>query len=310
MSVGQVGNSWGFFTTAGGANYGFYDDEWPLVRADGKHSQLIEINTKGGPAPENDRYAGIYQYITGLQPGVTYEFTMKGLLRGTGNEDDPFRFAAQWGYNKGYNGDWKAVSDWTQMNLGPISKRTEPGPVATWTMKFVASSHDMTLFIRGWKKWAIANVEMDFNIDAVSVRACGPTGGPVHPIYPPDCATRVARCSPSSRRSTTRRQTARTRVARCSPSSRRSTIRRQTARTRVARCSPSSRRSTIRRQTAAVRVVRCNPSSHRSTIQMAAAAVRVVRHIRVTHASTWCSRGIRWLGWRRGWEYPSTPSST
>ncbi len=52
-------------------------------------------------------------------------------------------------------------------------------------MRFVAPSSDITLFIRGWKKWGIPDVEMDFNIDAVSVRDCLLyTGGPVEPVYP------------------------------------------------------------------------------------------------------------------------------
>lgn len=193
VSVGHVGNSWGYFTNGGGAEYGFYDDQWPRVVADGKHSQLIEINTKNRFPVDNDRYAGIYQYITGLHPGVTYEFSMKGMLRGEGNEDDPYRFAAQWGFLPGYNGDWKAVQDWTEMSFGPIGVRTDPGPMVGYSMKFVANSPDITLYIRGWKKWGIPNVEMDFNIDSVAVVACGGHGGPVHPPIPecqpaPDCS--------------------------------------------------------------------------------------------------------------------------
>ena len=195
VSVGEVGNSWGYFTNGGGANYGFYDDEWYRVRSDGAHSQLIEINTKNIYPVDNDRYAGIYQYITGLHPGVTYELTVHGLLRGEGNEDDPYRFEAQWGYTPGYNGDWKAVNNWTGMNFGPISKRTDPAPLATYTAKFVAPSTDVTLFIRGWKKWGVPQVEMDFNIDGVSLASCGGHGGPVvpvPPIYPP-----VDPCTPA-----------------------------------------------------------------------------------------------------------------
>jgi LysM repeat protein len=63
--------------------------------------------------------------------------------------------------------------------------------MAEYTMKFTAASPDLTLFIRGWKKWAITNVEMDFNIDSVSLNACllYGTGGPVTlpeilPTYP------------------------------------------------------------------------------------------------------------------------------
>ncbi|MBK8050116.1 MAG: hypothetical protein IPK16_25250 [Anaerolineales bacterium] len=120
VSVGHVGTGWGYFITGGGANYGFYDDQWPRVRADGHSSQLIEINTKNIYPLENDRYAGIFQYLRGLVPGATYEFSMKGLLRGAGNEDDPYRFAAQVGYSAGYQANWSAVSNWTEMNLGPI----------------------------------------------------------------------------------------------------------------------------------------------------------------------------------------------
>lgn len=195
VSVGKVGNSWGYFTNGGGANYGFYDDEWYRVRSDGAHSQLIEINTKNIYPVDNDRYAGIYQYITGLHPGVTYELTVHGLLRGEGNEDDPYRFEAQWGFMPGYNGDWSTVNNWTAMNFGPISKRTDPAPLATYTAKFVAQSTDITLFIRGWKKWGVPQVEMDFNIDGVSLASCGGHGGPVkpvHPIYPP-----VDPCTPT-----------------------------------------------------------------------------------------------------------------
>jgi hypothetical protein len=181
VSVGMVGNSWGYFTNGGGAEYGFYDEQWPRVVADGKHGQLIEINTKNRFPVDNDRYAGIYQYITGLHPGVTYEFSMKGNLRGAGNEDDPYRFAAQWGFVPGYNGDWQAVQNWTEMAFGPIGVRIDPGPMVSYSMKFVATSTDMTLFIRGWKKWGIPNVEMDFNIDSVAVSACGGHGGPVFP---------------------------------------------------------------------------------------------------------------------------------
>lgn len=189
VGVGKVGNSWGYFTNGGGANYGFYDDEWVRVRADGAHSQLIEINTKNVYPVDNDRYAGIYQYITGLQAGVTYEFAVYGLLRGEGNEDDPYRFAAQWGYAAGYNATWQAVTNWTEMNFGPISLRTEPAAPVRYTAKFVAQSSDMTLYIRGWKKWGIGQVEMDFNIDGVKVSACGGYGGPVLPPMVEECWT-------------------------------------------------------------------------------------------------------------------------
>jgi LysM repeat protein len=84
------------------------------------------------------------------------------------------------------------------MNFGPISQRTDPAALVNYTAKFVAQSTDMTLFIRGWKKWGIPNVEMDFNIDGVSLTGCGGVGGPVTPpitIVPPIECTPLPGCS-------------------------------------------------------------------------------------------------------------------
>ncbi|HXF62830.1 MAG TPA: LysM peptidoglycan-binding domain-containing protein [Caldilineaceae bacterium] len=174
--LGAVGRGWGAFTNGGGAIYGFYDEQWTPVVADGKHGQLIEINTKGVYPTDADRYAGIYQRVEGLHPGGVYELTLRGLLRGEGNEEDPYRFAAQWGY--GPNPDWRHVDEevWEEMDLGPIYKRTEPGSLATYTARFTAPSSSVVLFIRGWKKFAVTNVEMDFNVDAIRLRACQPAG--------------------------------------------------------------------------------------------------------------------------------------
>lgn len=176
--LGDVGRGWGAFTNGGAAAYGFYDEQWPPVVADGKHGQLIEINSRSIYPTDADRYAGIYQRLEGLHPGATYELTLRGLLRGEGNEDDPYRFAAQWGI--GMNPDWTQVDEWTEIDLGVIYDRTEPGSMATYTVRFEAPGPHAVLFIRGWKKWAITNVEMDLNLDAISVRACAPagTGGP------------------------------------------------------------------------------------------------------------------------------------
>jgi LysM repeat protein len=183
--LGEVGRGWGAFTNGGAANFGFYDEQWEPVVADGDHGQLIEINSKGVFPTDPDRYAGIYQRVEGLHPGATYEFSLRGLLRGEGNEEDPYRFSAQWGV--GTNPDWSKVDDddWKEMNLGPIYKRTEPGGMATYTARFEAPASHIVIFIRGWKKWGITNVEMDFNLDAIRLNGCQPakmggTGGPDH----------------------------------------------------------------------------------------------------------------------------------
>ncbi|NJN83758.1 MAG: LysM peptidoglycan-binding domain-containing protein [Caldilineaceae bacterium] len=172
VALGDVGKSWGAFTNGGAANYGFYDDQWEKVVADGYHSQLIEINSKRMYPTDPDRYAGIYQLIGGLKPGATYELSLRGMLRGAGNEDDPYRFEAEWGFNPGPDNDWQHVQNWEGMDLGPIYERTKPGAMGSYTVRFEAPSQKIMLFIRGWKKWAITDVEMDFNVDAIRMTAC------------------------------------------------------------------------------------------------------------------------------------------
>lgn len=174
-AIGHVGKSWGWFTNGGGANYGFYDEQWPPVVSDGSHSQLIEINTKGVYPADADRYAGIYQKITGLKTGATYQLTLTGQLRGVGGGDDAYRFAAQWGYTGGGETNWEKVSNWQGVDLGPIHARTAPGAMTTATVKFTAPASDIVLFIRGWKKWGTSETEMDLNLDGIRLTGCTTT---------------------------------------------------------------------------------------------------------------------------------------
>jgi len=188
-AIGHVGKAWGYFTNGGAANYGFYDEQWSPVIAEGGHGQLIEINSKGVYPADHDRYAGLYQRVGWLKAGQSYELTIKGLLRGAGNEDDPYRFEAQWGYNQGNDTDWSHVANWTTIEFGDIQSRTEPSGVRSYTVRFTAPSSDLVLFIRGWKKWGITEVEMDLNLDAISLRGCAEGGGhqPPPPPVGGDC---------------------------------------------------------------------------------------------------------------------------
>lgn len=183
--IGVVGKGWGNFTNGGAAGYGFYDEQWSPVITDGGHGQLIEINAKGISAPDPDRYAGIWQQLKGLHPGATYQLTLRGELRGAGNDADPDRFVAQWGLNADGDNDWTHVTNWTAMNLGAIYNRTEPGPMGTYTVQFKAPAHAAVLFIRGWKKWGVSEVEMDFNLDSISLRQCSGQSVPPPPPPPP-----------------------------------------------------------------------------------------------------------------------------
>lgn len=183
---GMVGAGWTCFTNGGAAAYGFYDDMWAPVVADGEHSQLIEINTKGIMPADGDRVAGIYQRIGKLEVGKTYELTVRGVLRGSGGEaGDPNRWEAEVGYNWGGDTKWQNVDNWQGMDLGGIQSRTEPTSIGTYKVRFTAHEPSMVLFLQGWFKWGETNLEMDLNYDELSLRACESMGKPpMHPGQP------------------------------------------------------------------------------------------------------------------------------
>ncbi len=167
---GMVGANWGCFTNGGNASYGFYDDQWAPVVADGLHSQLIEINTKQFAASESDRYAGIYQTVA-LTKGASYTLKMMGGLREHQPDptEDPFRYRVQWGYTTNGSTDWTAVTNWVELPWDKIDDRIAPTGLLSYSTKFTAPSSKITLFIRAWKKWGNAYKELDVNIDSVSL---------------------------------------------------------------------------------------------------------------------------------------------
>jgi hypothetical protein len=164
----DVGAGWNCFTNQGAARYGFYADKWPAVVADGNYSQLIEINTWGLQSGDNDRYAGIYQ-IVATTPGAEYRFSMRGMIRSTNLEGDPWRYRVQVGYVSGVNEDWRDVENWTDVGWDKVYPRTEPGVFSNYQTTIRPSSDQMTLFVRVWKKWGLTNEEIDVNLDTISL---------------------------------------------------------------------------------------------------------------------------------------------
>ena len=150
---GVVGSQWNCFTNGGAANYGFYDDQWEPVVADGEHSQLIEINTKGLAAADADRYAGISQTVRVKKNGK-YTFSMRGMIRTTNSDsDDPWRYVVEVGWAEGPNADWQDVAHWTDTGWYTYYPRTEPGHMGDFRTSLMPKSEVITLFVRVWKKW-------------------------------------------------------------------------------------------------------------------------------------------------------------
>ena len=171
VPLGAVGNGWGWFANGGEARYGFYDETWDPVVYDGEHGQLIEINTfcRGGSDP--DRYAGIYQTVSGLTPGATYKLSFRGMLRALADDPDRsgYNYRIQWGYDPAGGTDWTLVDNWVEASINTVHPRLSPGSMTAYTVEFQAPSPQITLFIRAWKKWGTVSRELDVNLDAISL---------------------------------------------------------------------------------------------------------------------------------------------
>ncbi len=151
---GMIGKGWGCFTNGGRVAYGFYDDQWKSVVADGAHSQLIELSTLDLAASDPDRYAGLWQTVS-LVKGSTYQLKVSGWVRegsAPGNSvppgEDIYRYRVQWGYTTDGSTAWTAVGNWTELPWDRIDGWTSPAAAAqTFSTKFTAPSDKITLFV-------------------------------------------------------------------------------------------------------------------------------------------------------------------
>ncbi|MCC6169769.1 MAG: hypothetical protein IT329_21305 [Caldilineaceae bacterium] len=164
----NVGAGWTCFTNRGAARYGFYADTWSPVVADGQVSQLIEINTWGLEHGDNDRYAGIYQTVPTVA-GAEYRLSLRGMIRTTNLDGDPWRYRVQVGYLPGTARDWREVTNWTDVGWDTYYPRTQPGAFSDYQTILRPDSNQTTLFIRVWKKWGLTNEELNVNLDAITL---------------------------------------------------------------------------------------------------------------------------------------------
>jgi len=165
-----VGLGWHRFDNGGLATYVFWDDVWDPVVFEGEHSQGIEICALGQDSTDPDRYAGIYQTVN-VVPDTTYQFTMRGMIRSTvgGPHASGYEYRMQVGFDfSGGINPWAPSVVWTDVNL-PHYPRTAPGPFGEFHTTITATGEQLTIFIRGWKKWSTGGWEADFNIDDISL---------------------------------------------------------------------------------------------------------------------------------------------
>jgi hypothetical protein len=169
---GEVGLGWGWFNNGGQATYGYYDETWAPVINDGEHGQLIEINTFCRGGSDADRYSGIYQAVSGLTPGATYQLSLSGMLRARAYDPDleGYNYRVQWGYDPAGGIDWTVVDNWVEIPWDTVYDRLDPGDMMSYTTTFEAPSSKVTIFIRAWKKWGTAKRELDVNLDSITLK--------------------------------------------------------------------------------------------------------------------------------------------
>jgi LysM repeat protein len=172
-----VGNGWGSWPPAG-PNYGFYDEQWTKVIKDGSHGQLIEINSKGLSADTPNRTAMIYQRVSGLTTGATYQFSLWGLMREEAAHpgEDPFRYRVKWGFAAADpNPAIVNITNWAELPWNTIFVRETPGDLSSFSTQFQAPASTIVIGVQVLKKWPNLGRELDVNVDAVQLTACSGT---------------------------------------------------------------------------------------------------------------------------------------
>jgi len=170
---------WARFDNAGrNVTDQLYDDTWAAVVSSGKHSQLIEISSVGegyyDPYQEPDRYLGICQVVSGLTPKASYYVSGKGAIRITEGDQhtDDWSWAAQWGYQVGEDPNctrWNQVPNWFVIPWSNVGYRETLPRINSFSQAFIAPSSTITIYFRGWKKWAVGAREFLVNFDDLSV---------------------------------------------------------------------------------------------------------------------------------------------
>lgn len=160
-----VGYGWGGFSN-GNAEVGWNDDTWEQTIVEGEHSQLIQIQN----AIERDRYAGIYQTVPVVK-GAQYQLRINGVIRSAEGSIEKSNYGYRLQYAIDYSGgtNWEAVGDtaWRELSWDE-QPLYEPNRLDSFEGTITARSEQITIFIRGWKKWADKGVGI-FNIDEVSL---------------------------------------------------------------------------------------------------------------------------------------------
>ncbi len=170
-----IGYGWGRFSN-GAANGSWNADNGIETVVAGRYSQLIKIEN----ATQADRYVGIYQTVS-VVPAQQYKLTIKGLIRSQEGSTKISHYGYGLQYAIDYDGGvvWEVMkpNEWEAIFWNEQPLQTAGGSSTyhfdTYETTITAKGDKLTLFIRGWKKWADKSAG-GFNLDEISL--VGPMG--------------------------------------------------------------------------------------------------------------------------------------
>ena len=160
-----IAKQWQGFDNVTGT-FGWSDETWQGLLADGKHAQMMRIRFTTDP----DQYIGIRQTIPVIK-GETYDLTIHGLIRSNeGNaEASNWGYRIQWGLDPKGRDSWEVVDKWYDTGWDDQPLDAQNFAIYEHKATITPPEDTLTLFIRGWRKWAIRDREVEFVIDGVSL---------------------------------------------------------------------------------------------------------------------------------------------
>jgi hypothetical protein len=179
-----VAQGWTAFSSDNGAVFGWEPDSDPMHVSHGSHSQVLRIMGPGEP----NTFIGVYQTID-VVPGETYTLALHGVIRSSLAAEDykPLAFRVQYAIDETGGTDWEAVewADWTDPGWNDVQLDVKWPPMDVYVIEITPTTDKITLFIRGWSKWAFFRSEAKFFVDGIFLQGplpaegMPPTGGKV-----------------------------------------------------------------------------------------------------------------------------------
>lgn len=171
-----VAQGWTAFSSDNGAVFGWEPESDPMHVSHGSHAQVMRIMGPGEP----NTFIGLYQTMD-VVPGETYTVAMHGVIRSSLAAENykPLAFRFQYAIDERGGTDWQALdwADWTDPGWNDVQLDVKWPPMDVHVFEFTPTTDEITLFLRGWSKWAFFQSEAKFYVDGIFIQGPVPAEG-------------------------------------------------------------------------------------------------------------------------------------